>query len=63
MQCFVANTDVRLFSQYRFKNGEVRPLLQTPGSMLREMADALGEAASAELNKRAADAAQAKKVQ
>ena len=33
MQCFVANTDVRLFSQYRFKNGEVRPLLQTPGSL------------------------------
>ena len=33
MQCFVATADVRLFSQYRFKNGEVRPLLQTPASL------------------------------
>lgn len=33
MQCYMANADVRLFSQYRFKNGEVRALLPTPNSL------------------------------
>jgi len=33
MQCYMANADVRLFSQYRFKNGEVRALLSTPDSL------------------------------
>ena len=33
MQTYVANADVRYFSQYRFRNGEVRPLLQNPASL------------------------------
>ena len=33
MQTYVANADVRYFSQYRFKNGEGRPLLQSPSSL------------------------------
>ena len=33
MQCFVAEIDPRLFSQYRFRNAEVRSLLQEPTSM------------------------------
>ncbi|CAM9586133.1 unnamed protein product, partial [Choristocarpus tenellus] len=33
MQCHVATADERLFSQYRFKNGEVRRLLQDPSSL------------------------------
>ncbi|CAM9733040.1 unnamed protein product [Ectocarpus sp. 4 AP-2014] len=32
-QCYIAGTDERLFSQYRFKNGEVRRLLQDPDSL------------------------------
>ncbi|CAN0292613.1 unnamed protein product [Ascophyllum nodosum] len=32
-QCYVAGVDERLFSQYRFKNGEVRSLLQDPASL------------------------------
>ena len=37
MQCFVAGTDERLFSQYRFKNGEFRELLQDPLSLPRPL--------------------------
>mmetsp|Transcript_46333 Transcript_46333/g.74514 ORF Transcript_46333/g.74514 Transcript_46333/m.74514 type:complete len:198 (-) Transcript_46333:121-714(-) len=33
MQCFVAMVDPRQFSQYRFLNAEVRPLLQNPTSL------------------------------
>jgi broad specificity phosphatase PhoE len=33
MQCYVARADERLFSQYRFKNGEVRALAQDPLSL------------------------------
>eukprot|EP00611_Tribonema_gayanum_P009942 TRINITY_DN19836_c0_g1_i3.p1 TRINITY_DN19836_c0_g1~~TRINITY_DN19836_c0_g1_i3.p1 ORF type:complete len:307 (-),score=52.86 TRINITY_DN19836_c0_g1_i3:162-1082(-) len=33
MQCYVAGADERLFSQYRFKNGEVRALLQEQTSL------------------------------
>jgi broad specificity phosphatase PhoE len=33
MQCYVAGADERLFSQYRFKNGEVRALLQQVDSL------------------------------
>ncbi|CAM9236263.1 unnamed protein product [Ectocarpus sp. 12 AP-2014] len=32
-QCYIAGADERLFSQYRFKNGEVRRLLQDPDSL------------------------------
>ncbi|CAM9243483.1 unnamed protein product [Laminaria digitata] len=32
-QCHIAGADERLFSQYRFKNGEVRSLLQDPSSL------------------------------
>lgn len=32
-QCYVAGADPRTFSQYRFKNGEVRELRQDPTSM------------------------------
>eukprot|EP00752_Nemacystus_decipiens_P006707 g6030.t1 len=32
-QCYIAGADERLFSQYRFKNGEVRSLLQDPASL------------------------------
>jgi len=33
MQCYIAGVDPRVFSQYRFKNAEVRPLLQDPSSL------------------------------
>lgn len=33
LQCYIACVDPRKFSQYRFKNGEVRKLLQDPSSM------------------------------
>ena len=33
MQCFVAGADCRLFSQYRFKNGEVRALGESPSTL------------------------------
>lgn len=32
-QCHIAGADERLFSQYRFKNGEVRSLLQDPSCL------------------------------
>ncbi|CBJ29761.1 conserved unknown protein [Ectocarpus siliculosus] len=32
-QCYIAGADERLFSQYRFKNGEVRRLLRDPDSL------------------------------
>eukprot|EP00640_Fibrocapsa_japonica_P000210 CAMPEP_0113937096 /NCGR_PEP_ID=MMETSP1339-20121228/3797_1 /TAXON_ID=94617 /ORGANISM="Fibrocapsa japonica" /LENGTH=237 /DNA_ID=CAMNT_0000939743 /DNA_START=294 /DNA_END=1007 /DNA_ORIENTATION=+ /assembly_acc=CAM_ASM_000762 len=33
LQLYVANADVRSFSSYRFKNGEVRALIQKPSSL------------------------------
>ncbi|CAM9533859.1 unnamed protein product, partial [Phaeothamnion confervicola] len=33
LQCYVAEADVRLFSQYRFANGEIRQLFQDPFSL------------------------------
>jgi len=33
MQCYMAGVDPRLFSQYRFRNAEVRPLVQQTGSL------------------------------